>query len=66
MKMENIRFVNFLLVLTLSLPLYAESIANKEYGSVRVSEVTSIYDGDTFRANIQDYPDIIGNRVGCR
>ena len=46
--------------------LYAEAISNKNYGSVVVSEVTSIYDGDTFRANIQEYPEIIGYRIGIR
>ncbi len=31
-----------------------------------MSEVTSIYDGDTFRANIQEYPEIMGYRIGIR
>ncbi len=66
MNMTQMRFFKILLVVTFSLPLYAESITNKEYGSVDVSEVTSIYDGDTFRANIAGYPDIIGNRIGVR
>lgn len=66
MNMESIRSFTILSVLIFSLPMYAESITNKEYGSVRVSEVTSIYDGDTFRANIQGYPDIVGNRIGVR
>jgi len=46
--------------------LHAEAISNKNYGSVVVSEVTSIYDGDTFRANIQEYPEIVGYRIGIR
>jgi len=46
--------------------LYAESLSSKNYGSVFVSEVTSIYDGDTFRANIQEYPEIVGYRIGIR
>ena len=48
------------------LTLSAESISNKNYGSVMVSEITSIYDGDTFRANIKEYPEIIGYRIGMR
>jgi len=44
----------------------AESLANKNYGSAIVSEVTSIYDGDTFRVNIKDYPDLLGYRIGIR
>lgn len=35
-------------------------------GSVVVDEVTSIYDGDTFRVNINAWPDIIGYRVPVR
>ncbi len=61
---------NFLTMLFLSaalhLTLSAESISNKNYGSVVVSEVTSIYDGDTFRANIKEYPELIGYRIGVR
>jgi endonuclease YncB( thermonuclease family) len=43
--------------------LYA---ADKVYGSAIVSEITSIYDGDTFRCNIKGYPSIIGERIGIR
>ncbi len=38
----------------------------KIYGTAIVSEVTSIYDGDTFRANIKGWPDIIGKHIGIR
>lgn len=36
------------------------------YGDAAVSEVTSIYDGDTFRCNLQGYPPIAGERIGIR
>jgi micrococcal nuclease len=36
------------------------------YGDVIVSEVTIIYDGDTFRVNIKGYPDVIGNNMPIR
>ncbi len=49
-----------------SITLYAAPITDKDYGSVTVSEVTSIYDGDTFRAAIAEYPEIIGDRIGVR
>ena len=42
------------------------ALADKTYGSVTIAEVTSIYDGDTFRANIPDYPPIIGQHIGIR
>lgn len=40
--------------------------ANKDYGSVIVSEITSIYDADTFTANIEGYPPIAGERISIR
>ena len=42
------------------------SLADKAYGSVTIAEVTSIYDGDTLRANIPEYPPIIGQHMGIR
>jgi len=40
--------------------------SEKIYGSVVVDEVTSIYDGDTFRVNIKGWPTIIGKRIPIR
>lgn len=37
-----------------------------EYGNATVSEVTSVYDGDTFRANIEGWPDVVGRRMPVR
>jgi len=36
------------------------------YGNVTVSEVTSVYDGDTFRVNIRQWPGVVGNRISVR
>lgn len=33
---------------------------------VRISEITSIYDADPFRANIEGWPSVIGQRVPIR
>jgi len=55
-----------LLILTIySLPL---SVNSKEvsYGNTSVIKVTSIYDGDTFRANIEGYPAIVGEHMSIR
>ena len=46
--------------------LQAEALSKKNYGDIVVSEVTSIYDGDTFRANIDSYPELLGYRIGIR
>lgn len=67
MKQSKINYFMMILLSTvLSITLNAESLSNKTYGSVIVSEVTSIYDGDTFRANIKEYPEVIGYRIGIR
>jgi endonuclease YncB( thermonuclease family) len=39
---------------------------DKSYGDVKVLEVISIYDGDTFRANLKGYPDIVGEHISIR
>ena len=60
-------FVRLLVItITLSTSLYGEALSKKNYGSVVISEVTSIYDGDTFRANIKEYPELLGYRIGIR
>ena len=40
--------------------------AAKTYGNVVIDEVTSIYDADTFRANINHWPDVIGESISIR
>lgn len=47
-------------------PNLLAGIKDKTYGNAVVTEVTSIYDGDTFRANLKDYPPIVGERMGIR
>ena len=34
--------------------------------SVKLAEIISVYDGDTFRANIPNYPPIVGENIGIR
>jgi len=55
-----------LLLLIVSGSTYAVSIKDRNHGSLTVSEVTSIYDGDTFRANISGVHSLIGERIGIR
>lgn len=40
--------------------------SQKTYGDTTVSQVTSIYDGDTFRANIDSFPPIVGKKMSIR
>ncbi|MFQ3258036.1 MAG: micrococcal nuclease [Pseudoalteromonas distincta] len=52
--------------LLLAFNVNAESIKNKNHGTLTVETVTSIYDGDTFRANIAGLHSLIGERIGIR
>lgn len=52
--------------LLLALLLFPCLATADDYGSARVDEVTSIYDGDTFRANIEGWPATIGERMPVR
>ena len=54
-----------LLICSFSLPAFA-GINDKNFGSTFVDEVTSVYDGDTFRCTISGWPEIIGERMGIR
>lgn len=52
--------------LSLVININAEPLKNITYKDITVNKVTSIYDGDTFRANIKGYPKIIGHRMAIR
>ena len=60
--LKNIVFLCAAVVSTSS----AANLNNKEYGTLIVEQITSIYDGDTFRANLKGVPPIIGNRMSIR
>ena len=51
-----------MLVCFLSINTYAA----KQYGSVTVSKIISVYDGDTFRVNIDSLPPIVGKNIPVR
>jgi len=55
------------LVLILSVLILSISAdARPQYGSVTVSKVINIYDGDTFRVNIDSLPPIVGKNIAIR
>ncbi len=54
-------FLRFLL-----LALICFSVNATEYGKATVSEVRTVYDGNRFRVNIDDWSDIIGKSVPVR
>lgn len=48
------------------MPLYGISSDDQTYGTLICKEVTSVYDGDTFRCTIEDVHPLIGNRIAIR
>ena len=56
----------YMRLIFLILCLLSFSTSAKNYGNVIVLEVTSIYDADTFRVNIEGYPPIAGQRIPIR
>ena len=54
-----------LLLLTLCLGVFSVQAA-PEYGTVTVSKVISVYDGDTFRVDIDSLSPIVGKNIRIR
>ena len=53
------------LILILCLGMFSLQAA-PEYGTVTVSSVISVYDGDTFRVDIDSLPPIVGKNISIR
>jgi len=60
--MKRILTLFLIIVITLD----AASVNEKNFGSVVIDEVTSVYDGDTFRATIRQWPPLVGERMAIR
>ena len=54
------------LIFILSLIVVFQAQAKPQYGTVLVSKVISVYDGDTFRVNIDSLPPIVGKNIPIR
>lgn len=54
------------LMLLMAFSGFVLAIDEKEYGDVLISEVHSVYDGDTIRVSIQEFPEILGENIGIR
>lgn len=53
----------FILLISISLIIPQEK---QTYNNITIDKVISIYDGDTFRVNINSYPGIIGENISIR
>lgn len=60
--MKKIFILNTLLCSLLT----AAALKDKIYENIKVESIYSVYDGDTFRANLKGYPELIGYRIGIR
>ncbi|BBN59294.1 thermonuclease family protein [Hydrogenovibrio marinus] len=58
--------MRLLLAMALMVISVGSFATEKTYGSAMVSEVTSIYDGDTFRVNINGWPAVVGHHIPIR
>ena len=55
-----------LLILVTIFTVFSSHAKDKNFGNANVLEVTSIYDGDTFRGNIEGFPAVIGDSMSIR
>ena len=53
-------------LITILILISFNSQAKPQYGTVTVSKVISVYDGDTFRVNIASLPPIVGKNIPIR
>jgi endonuclease YncB( thermonuclease family) len=60
MVLTKFVFISLLSVLSLFVQ------AKPQYGTVTVSKVINVYDGDTFRVNIDSLPPIVGKNIPIR
>ncbi|NTS78138.1 thermonuclease family protein [Catenovulum sp. SM1970] len=51
---------------TLSCLCFSAPLFAKTYQTINVDQVLSIYDGDTFRVNLKDYPALVGENIPIR
>lgn len=63
---KKIRVFLFLGCSFISLYTSAHSKNKRTYGNATASKVNSVYDGDTFRVDIPNFPDIAGKNIPIR
>ncbi len=57
---------HFIVILLLASTSSFVAQAAPQYGTVTVSKVINVYDGDTFRVNIDSLPPIVGKNIPIR
>ncbi len=59
------KLIFILIAICIILP-FNTSAKNKNFGDVEVIKITSIYDGDSFRADLKGLPAIVGEHMAIR
>ena len=62
MKIKYFIAILFIFVFTIS----ANAAEKKTYGNIIISRLVNVYDGDTFRVDIDSYPPIVGKNISIR
>lgn len=62
MKIKYIIAILSIFVFTIS----ANASSKKTYGDIVVSRLVNVYDGDTFRVDIDSFPPIVGKNISIR
>ncbi|EPE37189.1 nuclease (plasmid) [Candidatus Photodesmus katoptron] len=60
----SIKIIALIIVLLFNNNVFAKK--NETYGTLKITEITSVFDGDTFRANIHNVHSLIGNKIPIR
>jgi len=55
-----------IIIITIALSVTSVFAGSKTYGDIVNFTVVSVYDGDTFKINISNYPPIIGKEISIR
>ena len=58
--------IKSLLIASIIFIAFSPQAKDKSFGNATALEITSIYDGDTFRANIKGFPAVIGEHMSIR
>jgi len=58
--------IKSLLIALIIFIAFSPQAKDKSFGNANVLEITSIYDGDTFRANIEGFSAVIGKHMSIR
>ncbi len=65
MKLKSV-YYKLIAIFVVALLCFSPYAAKKQYENITVDSVTSIYDADTFRVSIKNYPAIVGERIPIR